>query len=508
MKLANLGFTEEDLDKLADPHWRLRNLYYIVDRNANVIPFRPNAAQESLLGNLHYRNVVLKARQRGFSSLIQLMGLDQALFNENYTAGIIAHTLDDASKFLDRIEFAYNSLPGAIRSAVCVVKRNESTIRFSNGSRIDVDTSMRGGTLQFLHVSEFGKICAKYPDKAKEIMTGTLPALAPTGIGFIESTAEGHSGYFFDIVTAAQAKAQLGAKLNRLDFKFHFYSWWDEDEYRLPAESVTLTLDELAYCSEIEAALGTKLEPERWAWYWAQRRILGESMFQEHPSVPDEAFWHSVEGRYYTEQIKAVRLHKRIGDFPHLPDRAVNTVWDIGANDETAIWCWQYAGSRFRLINYHERSGEPFSYFVNWLQSLGYTWGVHYLPHDAEHKRQQGLVVQSAVDMLEDLAPGWRFEIVDRIPDITVGIQQTRNLFPMCEFDEAGTALGFARLEAYRKEWSERHATWKSTPFHGPESNGADAFRALAQLFAAGELRFPAPMRDNIRRPRGNWRTA
>ena len=61
---------------------------------------------------------------------------------------------------------------------------------FDNGSSIRVSTSYRGGTLQRLHVSEFGKICRQFPHKAKEIVTGAFEAV---GIGnqiTLESTAE------------------------------------------------------------------------------------------------------------------------------------------------------------------------------------------------------------------------------------------------------------------------------------------------------------------------------
>lgn len=52
-------------------------------------------------------------------------------------------------------------------------------------------TSMRSSTLQLLHISEFGKIYAKFPDKTREIITESLNALAPGQYVFIESTAEG-----------------------------------------------------------------------------------------------------------------------------------------------------------------------------------------------------------------------------------------------------------------------------------------------------------------------------
>lgn len=508
MNLAD--FPQYAIDDLADPKWRLANLYTIVDRDAQVVSFDPNPAQVDFLSELHYRNIVLKARQRGLSTLIQLMGLDQALFNDNFTAGIIADNLDNAAVFLERIKFAYNHLPAAIKAAVPMTSFNTTTMKFGNGSKIVVDVSFRSGTLQFLHVSEFGKICAKSPDKAKEIMTGTLPALAPNGMGFIESTAEGNDGYFFKMSKEAENKKLLGTRLTKLDFKFHFYSWWDEEQYQIDPATITLTHDELLYCHEAEAKIGRKLEPSRWAWYWATRRTLGDDMLQEHPTTPEEAFWASAEGRYYTVQMTKVRNERRIGRFPHLPDRPVYTFWDIGQNDETAIWCMQFVDQRMRWIKYLEASGETFSYFVKELQATGYLWEMHWLPHDATHKRQLGLVNMSAIDMLEELAPGWRFDIVERIPDVTVGIQQMRNMLSISEFDEEGCAVGIKHLDNYRKEWNERTACWKSTPFHGPESNGADAIRQCAQVWSSDLLKIPSPVRVATRRgtQRRNWKTS
>jgi hypothetical protein len=129
-------------------------------------------------------------------------------------------------------------------------------------------------------------------------------------------------------------------------------------------------------------------------------------------------------------------------------------------------------------------------------------WGYHYLPHDADNKRQQGLRNLSSIEMLEELAPGWRFEVVPRIDSVITGIQQTRDWFGRAEFDEAGCKQGLLHLENYRKEWNDRLGVWRDTPRHDQASNGADAFRQWAQVYAAkAEAReFKRPRRDS------NWR--
>jgi hypothetical protein len=112
-----------------------------------------------------------------------------------------------------------------------LTKETESELILANGSSLQVATSARSGTKQWLHVSEFGKICARYPLKADEVVTGSLPAVAPNGICVIESTAEGRDGAFYSMATRAQELRDKGKPLSKKDYRFHFASWWDADEY-------------------------------------------------------------------------------------------------------------------------------------------------------------------------------------------------------------------------------------------------------------------------------------
>ena len=84
------------VDQFGDRRWRLNNLYWITDKQGNRIKFEMNWAQEALFKEMHYLNLILKARQLGFTTFIQLFMLDQCVFNSHVRAGTIAHTLDDA----------------------------------------------------------------------------------------------------------------------------------------------------------------------------------------------------------------------------------------------------------------------------------------------------------------------------------------------------------------------------------------------------------------------------
>jgi hypothetical protein len=189
--------TEGEKAALKEFDWRLRNLYWIVDKDGRELKFQPWPEQERFLQNIWFRNLILKCRQRGFSTLVQLMMLDSCLFKPNISAAVIAHDKDAAEEiFRTKIKFAYDRLPEAIKQQVPLIKDAASALILANGSNLRVTTSSRSATLQWLHISEFGKICSKYPDKAEEIIIGSLPAVDQKGIICIESTAHGQEGAF------------------------------------------------------------------------------------------------------------------------------------------------------------------------------------------------------------------------------------------------------------------------------------------------------------------------
>ena len=182
-------------EQLSDPRWRLNNLYWITDKSGSRIQFQMNWAQESLMNELHFCNVILKARQLGFTTFIQIFMLDQCIFNSNIRAGTIAHRLDDARLiFRDKVKYPYDNLPEALRNARPLLSDSAEELVLANNSSIRVGTSLRSGTLQYLHISEYGKLCAQFADKAREVRTGALNTLQSGQIVFIESTAEGHEG--------------------------------------------------------------------------------------------------------------------------------------------------------------------------------------------------------------------------------------------------------------------------------------------------------------------------
>lgn len=479
---------------LADPAWRISNLYKIIVKGNDedeglVLQFAPNRAQRRFIERLHHRNIILKARQLGFTTLIAIVWLDHALFNANSRCGIIAHDREAAKViFRDKVKFAYDNLPPELKAAMPLKADNADELLFAhNNSSVRVATSMRSGTIHRLHISEFGKICAKYPDKAKEVVTGSIPAVPLNGITVIESTAEGTDGDFYSMTQRAMALQEQDKPLSSKDWRFHFFPWWGEQHYRMPEGGAVITDKDHAYFDEIEAKMETTLDIEQRTWYVATRDTdfsgNDENMWQEYPSTPKEAFQVSSEGCYYNKQITAVRKSSRVLRIPLL-DVPVNTFWDIGRSDGTAIWFHQQVGMEDRFIKYEEAHGEDLRYYIKLLQDTGFIWNKHFLPHDADHKRLSDRN-KSTKEMLEDL--GLRnIEIVPVISDINTGINITRAAFATAYFDEEGCKLGFSHLENYKKRWNDKDGRWSDEPRKDHTSEGADAFRQWAQAKSLG----------------------
>ena len=68
---------------------------------------------------------------------------------------------------------------------------------------------------------------------------------------------------------------------------------------------------------------------------------------------------------------------------PYDPALPVDTDWDLGVGDATAIWFSQSLRSgEVRLIDYHENSGEGFPLYVGVLRDKGYVYWEHWASHD------------------------------------------------------------------------------------------------------------------------------
>jgi hypothetical protein len=184
----------------------------------------------------------------------------------------------------------------------------------------------------------------------------------------------------------------------------------------------------------------------------------------------------AIKGQWYQKELRAVKEAGRITTVPYDPALPVDTDWDLGMADATAIWFSQSTRSgEVRLIDYYEASDEGIPHYVKILRDKGYTYGSHWAPHDIELKEMSsGRSRKEAA-----AAHGIRFKVCPKV-SVADGIHAARLLFPRCWFDAVKTARGVDCLRHYRKRKNESLDEFTGTPVHDWASHGADAFRYLA----------------------------
>lgn len=463
----------------------MNNLYYIVDKHGKRVQFKPNWAQLALLEGMWYCNILLKARQLGMTTFLCIFFLDTAMFNSNTNCGIIAHNKEDAEKFFrNKIKYAYDQLPEAIRMARPADTSTAKELKFDNNSSISVGTSMRSTTLQYLHISEHGKICARFPEKAKEIRTGALNTVEQGNYVFIESTAEGRTGDFYKFSILAMAKQRAKETLTPLDYKFFFFPWHRHPEYQM-ADTVNHPQELLEYYDEIEQNFGIILSIEQKNWYTKKYETQQDEMKREFPSTPEEAFEAALIGSYYAKQLARARLDKRAGcSVPHDEAALVHTCWDLGISDEMTIWFFQLVGQEIHWIDYYENSEEGFPHYKAMLEAkkdrFGYVYGQHFAPHDiGARELSSGRTRQEMAAKL-----GLYFIQLPRL-DIMTGINIVRTGFNRCYFD-LKCEKGLMHLGNYVKAWNAKMDCFSDSPLHNEHEHGASSYRYGMQAIIKG----------------------
>lgn len=469
-------------DKISDRYWRLNNLYKITDKSGNEVTFKMNWAQRELYNNLHYFDLILKARQLGFTTFIMIYFLDACLFNSNHKAGVIAHTLDDAkSLFKNKIKFAYDKLPNWLKEMRTAKADSARTLEFNNGSSIYVGTSLRSGTFQKLLISEYGKLSAKYPEKAKEVKAGALNTVASGQQIFVESTAEGRVGEFYNLCTSAMKLADTGRDLARIEPKFFFFPWWRNEEYAADDRETSLVIitEELNKYFAILESKGIRLNENQKAWYALKSQQQGEDMRQEYPSTPEEAFEGSLEGAFYTVQMRKLREKGQITSVPYDPQHPVYTFWDLGTNDMMTCLFYQNVNGQHRFIDYYENNSEGWQHYANMLRDKDYHYGMHFFPHDGNTRmRGKQLFTDRQVAQECGIRP---IKVTNRTSNAYQDIVNScMPLLPHVWVDESKCSKFILHLDNSRRKYNKATGMFEKEELHDEASHGNSAFRTFA----------------------------
>lgn len=327
---AIVNLLTENPDLIKSQEWRLSNLYWIVTKDGAKSVFKMNRAQKHFFDNYlnvphpYHRHVVLKSRQLGFTTFFDLYILDSILFSPNKEGIVIAHKVQDATEIFDKkIDFAIRNMAEDVKGAFFKVNQKSSrkiqvVIDYGpeagSTSSISVSVSGRSGTYHLVHISEFAKMCAMFPKRAEEVERGTFPAVPFDGFIFVESTAEGMAGRFYEMFQQNWlTRENITPQISQVQFLPHFYNWqYDEMEMKKIYENVPV--DKMEVC-EIDWASYQQehnLTDKEITYYYMKWLQFGgknspdaiKSLMQEYPTTPEEAFLSTGQTYFSTAKVQ------------------------------------------------------------------------------------------------------------------------------------------------------------------------------------------------------------
>lgn len=190
------------------------------------------------------------------------------------------------------------------------------------------------------------------------------------------------------------------------------------------------------------------------------------------------SFAGAIYGAYYADLLDR---HCPMGNYPYDSRFPVHTMWDLGVSDSMAIWWVQFIEGTIHIIDYYENHTYGLGHYADIVQSKGYKYAGHHLPHDGTHRQ---LTTDEKALSIENQLMRLGLDNVDIVPrtaNVYGDIQAVRGLLPICRFDNK-CKVGYNALRDYRREYDDKNKCFKETPLHDYTSHGADAFRILPYI--------------------------
>jgi hypothetical protein len=481
-------------DDLANPLWRLRNLYHIKRADdGRIIKFEPRPEQQRVYDMLFKegvkRLIILKARRLGMSTALDVLLTDQMLWNAGTQCSLVDQTAADAERKLATIaKVALDSLPPVALQCIEKVRDSGSILEVSvageAASSFFAGLRARGGTNNWLHLSEWGVIQADDPRRSEEILTGALPS-AEHGRVVVETTWKGgRGGHLWEIVKTALETPE--ADKTDKDWRIVFFPWWKDPTYCVEGDVATINPAIATYLDDMERTTGHTFSPQQRLWYDRQQRQLGLFIFREFPTTLAECFKSPVEGAIYAGELDKLRASGAISAFKYDNSTLVHTAWDLGSPVNTVVWYFQVIrGNEIRVIDCDLDLDLTPVQRVAHMQAKGYPLGHHFLPHDAAATRTSGKA-DAQVYTEAGLA---NVRVLPRTHDIWIGINACLQMFPRFSFRLPACERGLDALANYAYKRSSATGIVVNEPVHNWASHAADALRMIAEAEMAGMLK-------------------
>ena len=280
-------------EAIYNPEYFARYFLKILDKDKNLVNFRWNKAQVHFDQHRTGKDLILKARQLGFSTYIQGEMFRRAVTSTRTTM-TMAHDSETTQKLRRMADrFWENCRFGNLQPSRKYSNSSLATYpEFDSTSIIATAGSQqagRGDTYTDFHGSEVA-----FWGDAEKIMAGAMQGGSPDII--LESTPNGAQGYFYDLCMETLDGNSI--------WTLHFYPWWWDEAYRLPIDEPLTLTDE-----EMELIERHGLDEQQIQWRRSKQKELKRLFIQEYPEDPVSCFLTS--GNSYFGDLTGIFVAKQ-----------------------------------------------------------------------------------------------------------------------------------------------------------------------------------------------------
>lgn len=283
-------------------------LLEISAKDGRRIPFKLNEIQKLYCATATQRDVILKPRQIGFTTLILALDVYKFLTVRGARVVIVCQSMTGngpvttlaatIKRFFSTIRRAGIALNFSTeKSSEWAIKERDASLRIivAGASEASAAKAGRSGTVTHLHETEVA--FWEYADDTLNALLECVPGIEHGSSIISESTANGAAGTFYRQCRAAQDRTS--------GYTLHFYPWHAASEYAVVLEPGEVIEPK----NERERKLlNAGVTPEQIKWY---RRKVAENgqdrTDQEYPTDPETCFLVSGRG-FFDQEITAKLL--------------------------------------------------------------------------------------------------------------------------------------------------------------------------------------------------------
>lgn len=280
----------------------------IVTKSGSRTKLRLNPIQKKYCATRTARDVILKPRQIGFTTMELARDVHTFLTKPGARVVVVVQSLTDHTP-LKQVSTAIRIMLEGLRAegidiplrtesaSEWVLADRDSSLRIveAGASEAAAEKKGRSGTITRLHLTE-----TAFYEFAEQTLNALLECVPPPEFGseiVSESTANGAAGVFYQDYKAAKA--------GRSSYKAHFFTWLDQPEYRAALAPDEVIAPETDREKQVVAAGAT---PEQLKWY--RQKVADKKsqdlVDQEYP-LDEETCW-LVAGRTFFDVSKTKQL--------------------------------------------------------------------------------------------------------------------------------------------------------------------------------------------------------